>query len=74
MKKGRGGGRGGGGGGEEEEEVEGEWKKDPSPSLPYLTLGLTADPRQPVWEAMERERTPSTVLVPGGARCAAVQV
>ena len=59
---------------EEEEEVEGEWKKDPSPSLPHLTLGLTADSRQLVWETLERERTPSTVLATGGARCAAVQV
>ena len=44
------------------------------PSLPHLTLGLTADSRQLVWEALERERTPFTVLATGGARCAAVQV
>ena len=66
------GGGGGGGGGMEE----GYLSLPPSipPSLPHLTLGLTADSRQLVWEALERERTPSTVLATGGARCAAVQV
>ena len=44
----------------------------PPPSLPHFTLSLTADPGQPVRETLERERTPSTVLAAGGARCAAV--